>query len=651
MNQAADLYTILRFFANRNKSPSFTVESFIAFLEKYAKRYAAERADLAPWAVDTARKVHDGLPTLAEAGKCSMATGDRGLTITISQFFADLVQQAYRRVEEMPEVPFPDEAALKSVLPPDQLRNLNLEVDLEAFMNNPQVTPLPIIRLVFPESAGSILLLSGMIPKKILELALLKARHYLRTHNNKEYVLHKLAPAFQGKESMLKETVNQLLVRPYDSMAELEKAGDFSFPFWAYFSSLVKGDIRKKNDRLPEDNAVLQAMSLIEFFNNHYKGRMQKERESETALRSLEVQLDKSPYYFTIDDIIHFRDTKGVPLLGQYTKEALEDFIKTKTTKTAGLDQMPELLIIRGLNDERWYIRKSRLLPLCVKMLGETRPRIKTAITQRWFKLQTDYRDDPAMEDDDAFDKELTELTENFSPVLASILHEKTLYLVHEELEGTESGIPEAGRLFYKGALAPMSELYLLHRKDLLTDVRMLLPFWHSVPVLSGIIAFFKRWGRKKPKKNGRSAERRTPGVSIESEKIYGEARAEEPQSRGGITSQQRKAELKRAAKAIEQKLLPSGYELGDYLEELEERWNRLISPQAKANLTEDVNALIRDYLRKTARSLRAATFTRERIEELARTLSESPNLQKISARDSLRLYIQLYMVQLVLKS
>jgi hypothetical protein len=38
-----------------------------------------------------------------------------------------------------------------------------------------------------------------MIPKKILELAFIKARHYLRTHNNKEYVLHKLAPPSRAR--------------------------------------------------------------------------------------------------------------------------------------------------------------------------------------------------------------------------------------------------------------------------------------------------------------------------------------------------------------------------------------------------------------------------------------------------------------------
>lgn len=646
MNQAADLYTILRFYANRSRTPSFTVESFIAFLDKYAKRYMAERPDLAGWAEDTARKVHNGLPTLGEAGKCSMTTTEKGLVVTVNQYFVDLVQQAYRALEEMPELPFPDEAGMKLVVPSGQLRNISMELDLESYMAAPQGAPLPILKLGFTDGAGSIVLLSGMIPKKILELALLKARHYLRTHNNKEYVLHKLAPAFQGKESMLKEAVNQLLVRPFDSMTELEKAGDFSFPFWAYFSSLVKGDIKKKNDQLPEDIAVLQAVLLIEFFNNYYKGKAQKEREAETALRNLDQQLDKAPFYYSIDDIIRFTDTKGVPLLGQFSQEALETYIKTKTTKTTGLEELPELLIMHGLHDERWYVKKSKLLPLCVKLLGDARPRVKTAITQRWFKLQSEFRSDPSMEDDDAFDEDLSELTDNFAPVLSALLQEKILYLVHEELDGTEAGIPEASRLFYKGALAPLSDLYLLSRKDLLTDVRMLLPFWHTIPIISGIIAFFKRMGQRKPKKKGRPSGTKN---SREPDALQREEENEAASSKSAAN--ERKIALKKAAAAAQNRLVPSGYTLDSYLAEMEGRWNRIINPDAKENLTEDVNSLIRDYLRKTVRSLKAATFTTERIEELARTLSESPNLLKIQARDSLRLYIQLYMIKLVLKS
>ena len=639
MTQAADLYAIIRFYANRTRSSTFPVDVFISFLEKYAKRYAAERPDLAPWAEDTSRKVWTELSKLAEDGRCPISTDERGTLVSVAQFYVDLLRLTYRTVDETPELPFPDELSLSIVIPPAQIRTIDFDTDFTAFLSENAGSMPPIIKLVFPDGTGSALLLGELLPKRFLELALLKIRHYLRSHNNKEYVQHKLAPAFQGKESQLKDTLAQLMVRPGDSMSALESAGDFSFQFWAYFVSLVKGDIHKKNEKLPEDIAALQAVYTIEIFNNYYKGKVQKERDAETAFRNLELQLDKPPFFYSLDDIARFTDTKGVPLLGQYSREALEAYLKERTT-SGSLDKLPELLTVHGLGGERWFVRKSKMLPLCMKLLGEARPRVKTTITQRWFKLMGDYRSDKAMESDEAYENELAELTASVAPALSALLQEKTLYLVHEELEGMEGGVPEASRLFYKGALAPMSELYLLSRGDMLTDVRMLLPFWYSIPILSGLIAFFKRLGTTKPS--------RAPAMKrVESR----EAESEATQQKQEATPAARKAALKKAAQEIQRRLVPQGTSLETYLSDLTDRWNRLIDPKAKANLTEDVNSLIRDYMRKTARALRAATFTQDRIAALAATLSEMPALQKLPAKDALRVYIQLYMVRLVLKS
>ena len=649
MNPAADLFTLMRLFANRNRAPSFTVNSFVAFLEKYAKRYAPERPELAYWGADANRKVWELLPALSESGRAPISTDASGTSVSIPQYFSDLIQHAYKSADETPELPFPDEVSLNLVIPPSQLRALNLEADFSAYLADPGDGRSPIVKLIFPESAGSMIITSGMIPRKLLELSLVKIRHYLRTHNNKDYVQHKLAPAFQGKESMLKDTLNQLMVRPFDSLNDLETAGDFAFPFWAYFSSLVKGDIRKKNDKLPDDIAALQSVYIVEVFNNFYKGKIQKERESETALKNLDLQLEKPPYCYSMDDIVRFTDSKSIPLLGQYSRETLEDYIKDKTT-SGDITRLPELLIVHGLGGERWFVKKSRMLPLCVKLLGEARPRLKTTLTQRWFKLRSEFLTEPSMEDDDAFEQELADLTDSYSPVLAAVLGEKTLYLVHEELNGTPEGIPEAGRLFHKQNLAPLSELYLLSRKDLLTDVRMLLPFWHTVPLFSVLIAILARLGEKK-KKQGKSAAAAKPQRAREVVQAQADDPAQAQSGQNAATAQARKAELKKAARKLEATLVPESYTIDGYLVDLQNRWNRILTPQAKANLNEDVNSLIRDYLRKTARTIKAATFTHERISNLADTLAETPALLKLPAKDSLRLYIQLYMVKLVLKS
>jgi hypothetical protein len=652
---AADLHSILRMYANKLRAPTFPIEGFIGYLEKFAKHYALERPEFAHWATETSRKVWDVLPALADEGKCPLATDERGTHVTVSQYYVDLLHQIYRSLEDTPELPFPDEASLKLSLPPDQYRTITLDLDFNAFMGRPDEPGPPIVKVVLPESAGSLLLVPAMVPRKLLELCMVKIRHYLRAHNNKDYTMHKLAPAFQGRESVLKDALNQLLTRPFDSLNELEKGGDSSYTFWAYFTSLAKNDIRKKNDKLPEDIAALQSALVVEVFNNFYKNRAQKEREAETALRNLENQLDKPPYYYSLDEIVRFTDSRGVPLLGQFSREQLDVYMKVATT---GGDQlaMPELLVLHGLKGERWFVRKTRLLPLCLKLLGEARLKVKTAITQRWYKLMADFRSEDAIENEPAFNELLLDLTDSLAPVLAAVLQEKSLFLVHEEIDGSKEGLPESSRLFHQGKLAPMSELYMLSRKDLVTDARMLLPFWQTVPFFSALLAFFNRLGQPKPAKRRTSSLQPAAKASGQAKgngqggnnavKIAREDGAPPEKSAG-----KRRDELKRAARKVERSLVPEGRSLEACLVEQEDRWNRTLNPQAKANLTEDVNALIRDFVRKTARTIKAASFNEDRVAALAETLSDAPALEKIANREALRRYIQLYIIRLVLKS
>ena len=65
-------------------------------------------------------------------------------------------------------------------------------------------------------------------------------------------------------------------------------------------------------------------------------------------------------------------------------------------------------------------------------------------------------------------------------------------------------------------------------------------------------------------------------------------------------------------------------------------------------DLTDDVNSLIRDYIRKVLRTLHGSTFTRERIHNLATTLGNSACLSKIQEKEQLIMYIELYIVKLI---
>ena len=82
-------------------------------------------------------------------------------------------------------------------------------------------------------------------------------------------------------------------------------------------------------------------------------------------------------------------------------------------------------------------------------------------------------------------------------------------------------------------------------------------------------------------------------------------------------------------------------------LEKNLDEWNHTLSHPARENLTNDVNALIRDYLRGINKTLSVSSFNPDRVRGLAKTLLESPGLSKIKDRNALKNYVELYILKL----
>jgi hypothetical protein len=626
MPQRTDLYTILNSYANKNRSPHIDITAFIDFLEKYAKRIAGERPEWAVWAEDTGKKVWAELSRLGDEKRCIIRTDDAGTSIVMPRFYAEMVAQAYQSIDNDADLPFPDEKSLAVTIPQDQIRPIHLEADFPSYLANPQEAPLPLIRIVFPEDAGEALVLAGMIPHLIMEASLLKVRNYLRSHGNREYFQHKLGAQFQGKENQLRDMFNLILIRPLDCASGIRQSGDFIFYFWAYFCSLVRTDIKKKKERLSEEEAVLQAVYLIECFNAHYKSLAVKSRERELAFKELELHLDRAPFLYTLDQISKFSDNKGVPLLGRYSREDLEAYLRMKTTQG---ETLPDLFIIHGLGDEQWFVKKSKFLALCARLLVEARPKVKKAVSQRWFKILKAYARESAMENDGEFEKLLSRYTAELAPVLTAVLQNRQLYLVYQELERSQA-IHESSRLFNKGRLIPLSTLLLVKRKDILADARIMLPFWYTIPFLIAIIAFFKNSRKKQKERAG--AEEAAEGA--------GENRAE-PDAE----------QVQAAALTLAEQFVPPGHTLDSYLDDTASRWSKLLNKKARQNLIDDVNSLIKDRLRHTMRLQNRGRVTAHFINTLAgKIIRETPSLHQISERDALEIYFQLYIIKLLTK-
>jgi hypothetical protein len=475
--------------------------------------------------------------------------------------------------------------------------------------------------------------LAAHLPWKILEYAVLKLRNYLRKEANKDYVINKLLYAFPSKEQMVRDAVNSVLIKPYETVQEFKThSSESSFPLWAYLTSHLKKDFAKKAERTADDWSTLQALHLLEFFNNYLKGKAQKAFESEAAFKTLEASVRKPSYSWTFEQMRDFRDSAGVPLLGKYTQDELEAWLREKTTK-AEPGKLPDIVVIAFGQRPAIYVAKDRLLPLAVRLVGEARSALRPRVVDEWSKALREFERLEEMDDDEAFVASVLSRLGKEKPLLLALVEQRVLTLVYGELKGSRDSIPELDSYFYHGELVRADRLLSLDRHELLVDARMLLPLWYSIPVLSAIVGFFRRLGKKKRSKDGK------PGA---------EARKEAPGGKSAKTAGERKAAFVAQAAAIEKVIVPEGYTLDEWLDELERRWNTMINPKAKADLTEDVRSLVRDYLRGVLRTLKPSALTKERLATLSDNLCDSQALVKIKAHADLGLYVQAYMVKLL---
>ena len=625
MAQRTDLYSILTSYAKKNKYPYIDPNSFIPFLEMHAKRVAEEHPEWQKWTKDTSARFWTEVADLAEEGQCDLLNDTSDGRIYLPHFYPELLKEFFLNIDNNVDLPFPSEDSMGITIPETRQRPLGVEYDLPNYLEEPQKEDLPIIRIGFPDEIGSALVLASHIPQRIVEASLLKIRNYLRDRGNNEYTLHILTPQLQGKVSLLKEMVNKIITRPLDCYKSIVDGSEFSYLFWGHFCALVKKDIKKKKEPQSSDIAAIQAVYIIESVNSFYKGRAARAKEKELAFKSLELRLNKPPYIYTMDQILKFTDSKGVLLLGQYSGDELSKEINSLTGSSKD-DKLPELLILAGQDNEHYFILKNKILLVCARLLTEGREQVKNSISRIWFTQLKNYHIEPAMENDRDFEKLLIQYTKKNCPLLDSLLEDPKFQLVYEELE-QEQEIPPSSRIFIRGVMIPYSTLFLLRRRDLLADVRLLLPFWYSVPFIISIIAFFKNLVQKK---------RKTPPPS---EGNDSDEQSHERSSR----------EIINAAQELELSMVPQGHTIDTYLEELQSRWSRLIDKKARENLIIDVNTLVRDNLRQTLRVQKHYKITMENLSQLAANiLNRTPTLHGLGGKDSIRTYIELYMIKLL---
>jgi hypothetical protein len=634
-----NIVKMLNEYAIRSKSCVIDLEQFVLYARKQAeeKKGQADTVDpilLSPVAVSSF------LEDCEKEGQMKLVRSEgRIQTVLYAPYAVSAVKRFYDALEVDTEKPFPNEENTGFVIPPDIAQSMDVKQDLFGRIGRKSERD-EVYRLTFSDGIADMWVTSSLIAGDMADRCISKIRNYVNTQKNAEYMKRRLALVFKQRERSIQEMMNNIIGNKQVALATITNPDDFSSQFWTHFLSYIIQDFKNKTSKLSREHSFCQAAYILGFYNLYYKKRRDMAKETEAALKEVGANIRKPPYFFTLSDIDNFADSHGMPLSRKYQKERLYKFLEEKT-KAQSQQELPEVFRLKTQGNKEYYIAKESYLTLMVKKVHDAAFEYRKHYIEEWSGSLDSFTKTQAMTDDKAFAKEVNDHIREEDPLLHAMLRPEILYLTLRDVKPGPEVTKEIERLFDKTGkeLIPANEILFLDRKNLLSEAKNLIPLWKTIPLFTAIVLFFKRLGGKKAEsrdkaESGEDSRQDTQGKESGSKVLGGEKALA--------------IEYRKAVYALKVQFAGKDKPIDTALAELAEKWNPLYDPQAKENLVEDVNSLIRDYIRKIRRSIAFRAPDADRITNLATQLVGHENLTKIKKKDILVKYIELYIIRIL---
>ena len=629
MATTSNLSAIIRYYAEKQKSPFIDLKEFCSYVKRYAEHHVEEQSELVKYLGDPSGTVAAELQGLSEKHMVAIINANNKKTIVSITFLASKYANLYKDMMKNESIPYPQSTDLPKQFPNQVLEHKAASQYIPAIIEKDNSKSPLLYILDFARDLPSMLIPACVPIKALLDTAQQKVRKILKKDEFHDYFLKKLRSTNPTKEISIKNFYTHFVDTENYQFAEFTDGEDYYI--WNQALYYIRQDFEKIQDRTVEDTNILQAVQILELHSSYLKEKFQNEHKRAEAIKELESALAKPPYFYSMPQILKFQDNNGRLLYGQYTEDDLKEFLQKMTTDGEA-NELPDLLVFKVESGTRYYVYKKKVSQVVVRLCNEAHDSIEKQIEDHWYEIMLDYERLPEMNNASEFEACLREMVEKNSPILHALLNANFMNILSYE---TNEDNMDGFRLFVDGKLLPYSDLLMLRNSKIFSNAKSRLPFYYTLPIISWIMSLFSGKGKEKKKAVTNTVIEKNP--------------FEEETKKADSGSKQTKTQaLASNAKEIAKDLVPEGSTLDRELNYLTKQWNKMISKEAYNNLTEDVNSLIRDYTRRVVKTLSATSFTRERVENLAKTLVSTPNMQKIKEEKALTEYVVLYILRLV---
>jgi hypothetical protein len=670
----------LGLYLKRNQQSQVTYSSFLGYLERQLQQNEQSNEDLEELRKDPHQVLSNVLRNLEKNQKVILLrSSDQPLTIQYPEYFISEITHLYIEASQQMTAPLPAENLLTHPVPEQLIQPIDIKTEFVSWLhkalpdgsqsdsedNNQEsdsIDPRPVLRLLFPDGLPSLISTKEALQDKMVVSCVQKLRNYLINPKNMAYIKQKLAPVFKGREIPLRDILQQILTSPEQCAKGILSSTDFLFQFWTHLSTNIIKEFNDKQDKQIDEQNYCQASYLLGYYSVYCKGIEQRKKDSESGLKSFINMLKKPPYAFTMQEMYTFTDDKGVLLLQKCTREQLHSFIADNMRSKDG-NALPVLLRLQLPNGKQVFVVYESIPQIIISLLSKVQKQFRDYYLLTWQKAFKEGKTLSTIESPKKFELHVEERLKHYYPLLYSVLKFDSIFLVSQE-SYTKA---EAKQILISlidiknKTLKNYSDILNLSHSQLLSDTKIMLPFWIVVPLLKNIVLFFRKLFLGKDfvytdgtglDYEGQEADSSAhfSQSSGSTAKELGAAKQTNPTTSSSQSAKSQKAEFKNKVLEIAEEFTYPGKSLEQSLKASIDEWNTLLEPKAKQNLIEDVNSMCRDFLRGLKISYRKNPPSVSDIQEMAKRLSTNDVFSRIRNRDGLREYIELYFLKILSK-
>jgi len=366
--------------------------------------------------------------------------------------------------------------------------------------------------------------------------------------------------------------------------------------------------------------------------------------------------LRRPPYAFSLQDLLDLKDNKGIRYIDKYSRDFIYDFIR-KLTHSPDSTQLPTLLIVKVNNEKDYFVHKDNLIVLFLNLLKDASLSLYREYLEEWQTLAKNNIRLPSMKNDLDFLADLNLKIRSRFPLLQALYDSSLLGVLKQETALNDQQKLSLAECFVSPTtLKPLTELLGLNRGKILASVYTLLPAWYSIPLIKHIF-FFIKWLFGKSNRSFKAKalklwkevkQELKPQAHEEYHNLLAEACEAKSTLIKPATRKEASQKYRSQIEKLKAELFGPQTDLDRLLEDLAEKWNPLFEKKAKANLVEDVNCFVRDYLRRVKKTLKNRPPTKGQLNEYAALLIANKNLAAIKKKEALRSYLLAYMLKVL---